>query len=397
MPMTERDDEADDRFVDHCLHEELGGQRPPDLVARIAAASPGQLSSALAKVDAAAAAIRRSRSLVLAAAALLLGSVGAWLAIRSLVPPAKSVAQQAQMLIDDFHRAMPSHPVMLRDAQRRQQVRGPALPVIRQILALHAAHPDETVFGTRIIEFEVYAAELGDGELVRRLQQRAAAGDVGAAAALATARVATSDDPERAEALAELGTYLKQPDLAVNIVRTLPTAALTKDEAARLADVLTDGNLRRMLLNEARLASSNPGQLPGKPLELFGRLVDDQLFTTQSLRGKVVLVCFWASWCKPSLAALDRIRTVAARHPELAVVGVSCDYEASALQDAMAGHGDPQWIQFFDRTRPGWHEFASEHGVRVVPFAMVLDRDGIVREVDCDRDIEGAVQRILGR
>jgi hypothetical protein len=109
-----------------------------------------------------------------------------------------------------------------------------------------------------------------------------------------------------------------------------------------------------------------------------------------------VLVCFWASWCKPSLAALDRVRSVAARHPELAVVTVSCDDEAGALRAAMAEHGDPRWIQFFDRNRPGWHQFATEHGVRVVPFAMLLDRAGIVREVDCDRDLEGAVQRALG-
>jgi len=279
----ERDDEADDRFVDHCLHEELGGHRPPDLVARIAAASPGQFRSALAKVDAAATAVQRSRrrTFVLAAAALLVGSIGAWLAIPSL-PPAQSVRERAQMLIDDFHRVMPSQPVMLRDASRRQQVAGSALPVIRQILALHTAHPDETAFGPRIIEFEVYAAELGDGEVVRSLQQRAATGDVGAAAALATVRAATSDDPERAAALAELGTHLQQqPDLEPSIVRGLATAALTMEEADRLSTAFTDRNLRRMLLNEARLASSNPSQLPGKPLELFGRLVDDQLFTTQ--------------------------------------------------------------------------------------------------------------------
>lgn len=395
-----RDDEADDRFVDHCLHEELGGQRPPDLAARIAAASPGQFASAAAKVDAAATAIHRGRrrTMAIAAAALFLGSIGVWFATRSAVPPLKSVKEQAQLLIDDFHRVMPSQPVMLRDAQKRQQIAGRALPVIREILALHAAHPDETTFGPRIIEFEVYAAELGDGEVVRRLQQRAAAGDLAAAAALATARAATSNGDERAAALAQLGTHLqRQPDLEPSIVRALTTTALTIDEADQLAATFADRGLRRILLREAQLASSNPGRLPGKRLELFGRLVDDELFSTSSLRGKVVLVCFWASWCRPSLAALDRIRIVAARHPELAVIGVSCDHEVSALRDALAGHADPQWIQFFDRTRPGWHEFASEHGVRVVPFVMLLDRSGIVSEVDADRDIEGAVQRALGR
>jgi len=397
----ERDPQADDDFVDHALQQELGGRRPPDFAARIAAAAPEQLAAAAARVDAAAAGtVRRARfrTALAAAAALLIGAVALWFGTHGTIRPQPSVVERAFHLLDDFHAAMPTHPVMLRDAARREEAATRALPVIRDILALHAANPGETVFGTRIFEFEVYATELGDGDLRRELQQRAAAGDVGAAAVLAVVRVATSDGDERAAALAELGAHLQQRhDLEASVVRALMTADLTPDEAERFAASMADPELRRVLLHEAELAANGPHRLLGQPLELFGRLLDDRLFSTSSLRGKVVLVCFWASWCQPCMQVLERIRRVQAQHPEVVVVGVSCDHETNALRDHLAAHPDLQWIQFFDRTRPGWHEFAIGNGIRVVPFVLLLDRDGTVRDVDVRGDLEAAVGRQLGR
>ena len=219
-------------------------------------------------------------------------------------------------LIDDFHRAMPSHPVLLRDERQRTTVAPQALPVLRAIRAHHAANPGETLFGTRIVEFEVYALELGDAALRAELQPRAAAGDRGAAAALATAQLATSDGALRAVALAELGDHLQaRPDLAASLVRVLGTADLTREEARRIGEALADPGLRRDLLREVDLAANGPRRLLGQRLELFGRLLDDRLFSTATLRGKVVLVCYWASWCRPCVDVLAQVRRLQALHP----------------------------------------------------------------------------------
>lgn len=396
-----RDRESDDRFVDHCLHEELGGRRAPDLASRIAAASPDRLATAAANVDAAAAAATRRarfRHAVAAAAAILLGSVSLWLGTRAPTAPPLSVTERALMLLDDFHRVMPTDPAHLRDEPGRQHAAEKALPVLREILALHAENPDETTFGARIFEFEVYAAELGDAGLLRELQQRAAKGDVSAATVLATARIATSEGLARAAALAELGAHLqRQPNLEMSIVQALRTADLSREEAERFAAFLGDPGLRRILLHAAELAANGPRQLLGQRLDLFGRLLDDRLFSTSSLRGKVVLVCFWASWCRPCHEALERVRRAQQLHPELVVVAVSCDHEVRALRDYLSAHPDPQWIQFYDRTRPGWHEFAIEHGIPFVPFLLLLDREGVVRDVDTLGDLENTIRGQLGR
>lgn len=400
MDERDRDPAADDLFVDHCLHQELGGRRPPDLAARIAAAPEAHFAAAAAKVDraAAAAAPRPWARIAGLLAAILVGSVALWFAFAGAAPRLRSVDELGLQLIDDFHRAMPSHPVLLRDERQRTAAAPQALPVLRAIRAHHAANPGETLFGTRIVEFEVYALELGDAALREELQQRAAAGDRGAAAALATAQLATGDGEARTAALAELGGHLQaRPDLAASLVRVLGTADLTREEARRIGEALADAGLRRDLQREVELAANGPRRLLGQRLELFGRLLDDRLFSTATLRGKVVLVCYWASWCRPCLDVLAEIRRIQARHAELEVVAVSCDHDYAALRAGLDAHHDPRWIQFFDRRRPGWHEFALAQGIGVVPFLLLLDREGIVREVDPRANLESAVQQQLAR
>ncbi|HEX5054238.1 MAG TPA: TlpA disulfide reductase family protein [Planctomycetota bacterium] len=395
-----RDPEADDAFVDHCLREELGGMRPPDLAERIAGAQPERLARAAAAVDAAAAARgrRRRRTVALAAAAVLaVAATAVWVG-KLLVAPPLTVEQRAQALLDEFHRVMPQRPAMLRDEPRRREVAARAVPVVRAILDLHEHDPGERVFGARILEFEVYAAVLGDTGVLDALSARAAAGDPAAAAELATVGIAIGDGEARATALVQLGAALRQrPDIEQSIVQCLDVADLSRDEAERLSPAVSSPAVRRGLMLTAELAAASPRRLLGAPLELFGRLVDDRWFSTNTLHGRVVLVCFWASWCKPSRAVLDELRRVGAGHPELAVVCVSCDDDPAALRNYLEAHADREWIHFFDRTRPGWHEFALSCRVNTLPFVMMLDRQGIVRDVHCESELDAAVRRQLAR
>ena len=398
---SDRDPEADDLFVDHGLQQELGGQRPPDLAQRIVAAGPERWAAAAGRVDAAAAEVAVSRGTwwrLRIAVAVLFGLAAIGYCLRDSLVRSPSLTETAQSLIDDFHRVMPGQLVRMREEVQRQAVAPQAIPAIRAILAFHAEHPTETTFGARIFEFEVYALELGDGELERALQQRAVAGDLAAAAALSAARLATSAGAERAAALTELGAHLRQrPDLASSILMVLGTADLSLAEADQIADAFVDPGLRRNLRRDVELASTGPQRLVGQPLELFGRLVDDRVFSTASLRGKVVLVCCWASWCRPCIDVLARVRRLQAQYPELVVVGVSCDHDVAALKACLDSHHDPRWLQFFDRRRPGWHEFALVHGIGVVPFLLLLDREGTVTDVDPRASLELAVQRQFAR
>jgi len=103
-----------------------------------------------------------------------------------------------------------------------------------------------------------------------------------------------------------------------------------------------------------------------------------------SLKGKVVIVDVWATWCRPCLDSLPHVAELAARTPGLAVVAVNIDdaEKARALFD-QAGYAALTLV--FD------DEHAADRlGATVIPHTIVIDRDGTVRGV-FRGDPEGAL------
>jgi thiol-disulfide isomerase/thioredoxin len=95
-----------------------------------------------------------------------------------------------------------------------------------------------------------------------------------------------------------------------------------------------------------------------------------------SLRGKVVVVEMWATWCKPCLASLPELaaleRRDAARGLEVLAVNLDDPAAARALFDAQ---GYPMTLLFDDAGA------ADRWGATQIPHAVVIDRAGVVRGV----------------
>jgi len=96
-------------------------------------------------------------------------------------------------------------------------------------------------------------------------------------------------------------------------------------------------------------------------------------------KNKVVLIDFWASWCNPCLAEIPHLKNAynAYKDSGFEIVGISIDETAEAAQAAIDAF-DLDWIQLHDAEQ----EASVTYGVESIPFSLLVDRDGIITNVN---------------
>ncbi len=94
------------------------------------------------------------------------------------------------------------------------------------------------------------------------------------------------------------------------------------------------------------------------------------------LRGRPVIVNFWASWCGPCVEEFPLLREAAARHAGdgLVVIGIVWGDRSEAARDFMARNG-ATWAAAMD---PG-EQVSRDYGILGPPETYFIGRDGIIR------------------
>jgi thiol-disulfide isomerase/thioredoxin len=117
----------------------------------------------------------------------------------------------------------------------------------------------------------------------------------------------------------------------------------------------------------------------------------------ESLRGRVVLIDFWASWCGPCRMLAPRLSALSTRYAAqgLTVVGMTTDGAEEAAVFA-ARHGMRYGVVV-----DGAGETSRAYGITSLPTMLLVDKAGVVREVFVGFDpggtarLEEAVKKLL--
>jgi thiol-disulfide isomerase/thioredoxin len=96
--------------------------------------------------------------------------------------------------------------------------------------------------------------------------------------------------------------------------------------------------------------------------------------TLAASRGRITVLDFWATWCKPCLASMPRLDRVARSHPDVAVIAVNLD-DAAAARALFDQRGYAMTLVADDV------DTSQRYSVSSIPHTVIIDRRGMVREV----------------
>ena len=107
--------------------------------------------------------------------------------------------------------------------------------------------------------------------------------------------------------------------------------------------------------------------------------LDGNQIRLSDLRGKVVFINFWATWCPPCRAEMSEIEAIHQEYKskDVVVIGVDILESENVVRD-LVEHGGYTWTFVIDTTG----EMSSSYKVNAIPSSYFIDREGVIRAVN---------------
>jgi peroxiredoxin len=153
-----------------------------------------------------------------------------------------------------------------------------------------------------------------------------------------------------------------------------------RDRLAKLASVsAAEGPMppvSRLLNNLGPFTPPSDPELTGKPAPEFAlKDVDGREVTLASLRGKPVLLDFWATWCAPCREEMPHIKTLHDQFKDQGLTVVCIDTNETA--DKAKKYFEENHYSFVNLLDSA--DVSAKYGAGGIPRVVLIDKDGVVR------------------
>jgi thiol-disulfide isomerase/thioredoxin len=169
------------------------------------------------------------------------------------------------------------------------------------------------------------------------------------------------------------------------------------DAGKKLADSILKNPVADDSLKQCAQAILNRKYSIGQTLPIKFTAVNGRQVDLSAMHGKVVLVDFWGTSCAPCMSELPELKALEQKYQDqgFEIIGISADSGKEKLLRVLQEKGIT-WPNYYDENG-STNQFAMACGVLGIPDYWLVDRKGIVQEMDARDKLEEKIKFLTGQ